>query len=145
MVRQKTFIVVIAAAVVAFDLFVKSLAAEKLPGSLHVGFVGYYFNERGLFGLAPLPVTIFISLGLLVVFSWLFLNTKSFAEKTAVTLIVAGGLSNFIERITKGGTTDIFIVGKLGAFNVADVVIVIGIMLVTIRQLRVTRTKRPSV
>jgi signal peptidase II len=49
----------------------------------------------------------------------------------AVTLLIAGGLGNLIDRITRGTVTDFINLGigplRTGIFNIADVAIVVGV------------------
>jgi signal peptidase II len=64
-----------------------------------------------------------------------------------LVLIVAGGSSNWIDRIAHGSVIDFLNVGigplRTGVFNVADVAIMFGAGLCVLGELRTRRTARP--
>ena len=74
-----------------------------------------------------LSITIFLALSYL---TYIFFTTSEKLQKLSLTLIIAGGLGNFLERVFFGsvadylylriGTTPLFI------FNFADLIITIG-------------------
>jgi len=63
-----------------------------------------------------------------------------------VTLFVAGGASNWIDRVARGSVVDFLNVGvgpvRTGIFNVADVAIMLGAAVMLIAEIRAVR--RPT-
>ena len=57
----------------------------------------------------------------------------------ATTLLVAGGIGNLIDRIDRGTVTDFINIGlgswRTGIFNVADMAVVAGVLILAIPQL----------
>ena len=83
----------------------------------------------------PLRFSIFtgaVGVGLLGLFVYLVRNRRfEFFTFIGLTLVWAGGVSNLIDRITRGGAVTDFIVLRAGhihtgVFNAADVIILLG-------------------
>jgi signal peptidase II len=57
-----------------------------------------------------------------------------------LTLFVAGGASNWLDRVVRGSVIDFINVGfgpvRTGIFNVADVAIVLGVTIIVVAELR---------
>jgi signal peptidase II len=68
------------------------------------------------------------------------------AALVGVTLFVAGGASNWIDRVARGSVVDFLSVGvgsvRTGIFNVADVAIMLGAAVMLIAEIRAAR--RPT-
>lgn len=83
-----------------------------------------------------------VSAGLLALFAYvMFSNTVQVTSILALSLILAGGIGNLIDRFTHGGYVVDFInlgVGPLrtGIFNVADIAITVGVFLLFIHSRR---------
>jgi len=75
---------------------------------------------------------IIILLAFLVIFA---IKTQTPA-KLGFGLVFGGGLSNFIDRIFRGGVVD-FESTNLPAFNLADLAIIIGVLLVVLYMLKI--------
>jgi lipoprotein signal peptidase len=67
-------------------------------------------------------------------------------EAGAIALVVAGGASNVLDRLTQGYVRDYVLVGRPGwptaAFNLADVFVVLGFALILVATLRASRASR---
>ncbi len=91
---------------------------------------GAELNSESRFYLFTVAVSIF----LLIVF-FILLKNRSLSSVTIISwsLIVGGGTGNLIDRALKGSVTDFLNVGigslRTGIFNVADMVIVVGVVL----------------
>ena len=86
-------------------------------------------------------VLIFIPTLVLFVFAATFLKTStSYIQFIAVSLIVAGGIGNMIDRIREGAVVDFMNIGygniRTGIFNFADVAITFGLILLLVFGLR---------
>jgi signal peptidase II len=85
----------------------------------------------------------------LVAFSLYVLREKSFSSRHhfASALVISGGVSNLYDRITNnGGVTDFMIMslGPLhtGIFNVADIAIMAGVMLLVFHSRKIDNTEK---
>lgn len=136
------FIILIAA-----DLVTKYIAVSMLPlfGWWLIPDYGFLTTtNRGVaFGwwadnAVLLPVLLII---LLLIFWLYFYRTNfSYQSKMAITMILAGGISNLIDRLLDGTITD-FIVLKFWptSFNLADIFITVGVFYLLIEQFRKTK------
>ncbi|MFB6181305.1 MAG: signal peptidase II [Candidatus Magasanikbacteria bacterium] len=115
------------------DQFLKFLARTHTNYSyyLYKPWVGWeYFENTGIaFGLnIPTWFLIIITPIILVLFVHLFLE-KSFLAKTGIlSLLLPGAISNFIDRILFGVTID-YLRFFTTLFNIADVLIISGILI----------------
>ena len=77
---------------------------------------------------------------LFVIFNYLISQRNRMKPKTVVfmSLIIAGGFSNIIDRIFKGAVFDFIKIGEFPVFNFADMFIVIGWILFAISFLKDT-------
>jgi len=58
-----------------------------------------------------------------------------FASPFAAGLILGGAVANFVDRISDGAVTDMIDVGWWPTFNVADIAITTGVLLLVLAQL----------
>jgi signal peptidase II len=83
--------------------------------------------------------SILVSIGLGFVLRHLFKSSDMSKISTiALSLIMAGGVGNLIDRIFRGTVTDFLVMGigelRTGVFNVADFIIVVGSILLVWEQ-----------
>lgn len=97
-------------------------------------------HNRGVaFGLAggagvKLVLTTALALG---VICWLFhRNPQRRGMWLAVGLVAGGAIGNLVDRIRAGAVTDFIVVGSWPAFNLADVSITLGVLLLVYFYLR---------
>ena len=149
--RSLRLIVVIATvSTIGCDRVTKHMAATSLPGSPTRSFLGdtvrleYAENTGALLGLGadwppPLRTAIFvIGNGLLLL--WLaVIAARRHWQRLALlgaALMVAGGTSNLMDRISYGMVIDFMNVGigpvRTGIFNVADMAIMVGVGIVVL-------------
>ncbi len=153
--RLKALVVLgIVLSTVGCDRVTKRLAVTKLRGRPAHSYLAdtvrlQYVENRGAFLSlgADLPARartgIFVvgtgvllaAIGLAIVF-----RRMSTASWTGLSLIWAGGVSNLIDRVSRGGAIDFMNVGvgplRTGIFNVADMAIMAGMLAVVLIQLR---------
>ncbi|MFA4872723.1 MAG: signal peptidase II [Patescibacteria group bacterium] len=103
------------------------------PPSPPDGFFVYHQNPGIAFSLplAPIPLITLLILGVATV-AWLYIQQRKKSVRHALPylLILAGAVSNIIDRPLSGGVIDYFFLPPLGLyFNIADVMIVGGILL----------------
>lgn len=152
--RQKLFILfTILISVVFIDQWTKVLAVEHLIGKPAMYYLNGMFqivyaeNPGAFLGMGGgLPRWVrFIVFGVvvvvgLIVMLWSLLKNKiSLIDLLAYSFILAGGIGNVIDRLThdNGHVVDFLFIdlgfhplARTGVFNIADVAIVIGFLLV---------------
>lgn len=147
-----------ALATIGCDRVTKHVAASALPGAPGRSLLGdtvrlqYAENTGGFLGLgAEWPRaarTVFFTIGNGALLGGLAIVALRFRWRGAaligVTLFVAGGASNLLDRIAYGRVIDFLNVGlgplRTGIFNVADVAILLGAILVALGEVRGNRT-----
>ena len=142
-------VVVILAACVACDQRSKYLAGEHLRGSDGMSLLAdtvrlsYTENQGGFLGLgASLPApwraaafTVGCSVAIAAILSYTLVAARaSYFQILGLSLICAGGIGNLIDRWAFGCARDFLNVGlgpiRTGIFNVADVALMTGCLLV---------------
>ena len=79
-----------------------------------------------------------------VIVAWWRRRRASTAEQAAYALIVAGALGNALDRAFRGYVVDFIEIHRWPIFNVADVAIVVGAVLLAITMLRRGRREEPE-
>jgi len=160
--RRCCVILLLVIGTVGCDGATKLIAAEHLAGRPTQSFFAdtlrltYAENPGGFLGLGDtLPVwartTVFtVATGaiLLVVVVVAWRSGWQQWKTAALTLFVAGGLSNWVDRLGDGHVIDFLNVGigslRTGVFNVADMAIMAGAALFLFAELRGSRAHAPS-
>lgn len=85
-------------------------------------------NPGFIFGLIA-SNNIAIGVLLLALVFWVYLTGKSkrLIYSLADAVLIAGIASNLLDRVFRGGATDYISIGSWPTFNIADILIVIGI------------------
>ena len=104
---------------------------ELIPGFLNITKVK---NEGMAFGinkqnLGNIGLTIII---LVAIFNYIISQKENMNAKIIIFLsfIIAGGISNLIDRIFKGAVFDFIQIGEFPVFNIADCFIVIRLVII---------------
>ncbi|MCK6621610.1 MAG: signal peptidase II [Calditrichia bacterium] len=144
------FVLTILFSCIVLDQFTKKIAVENLKSSPSISYLGDFFrfqyaeNTGAMLGFgSELPellrfwlLTVLVGVLLLVLLGFLLFSPKlTFAQGLALSLICGGGVSNFIDRMLNDGrVVDFMNMGigwlRTGIFNVADVLIMIGLGLI---------------
>lgn len=140
---------------VMLDQFSKKLAILYLAGQSAINFFGGHFqlvysvNTGAFLGMGGelsrevrfIVFTLIVFIGLGGMLWYLLKNEKSKLNLIAYTFILAGGIGNLLDRTfnTNGHVVDflfIEIIGPLrtGIFNIADVEIMIGMLLILLKE-----------
>jgi len=147
-------ILVVVLSCVGCDQSTKSIASHYLPKSGMDSFysdflrLGYTENFGAFLGMgSQLPenqrfilFTVLVGLFLTGFLIYLVINnTLSLASVVSLSLVFAGGLSNFYDRATnEGAVVDFLNIGigslRTGVFNIADVAILLGVFLFFVAQ-----------
>ena len=144
----KAVLLALALLTIACDRVTKQVAEVALAGSARRSFLGdtvrleYVQNPGAFLSLgASLPewarTALFtVGAGLCLLLGMAVSARYRWRPRAALglTLVAAGGVSNLIDRLLRGSVTDFMNVGvgalRTGIFNVADVAIVVGALLV---------------
>ena len=122
--KNKWFIV-LGIFLILIDQLVKFLILIKYRGLL-------FFNFNSVFGIRYTWVDFLIFFIILGLIYYFFLYPKNQVKnqfiKLGFTLVLSGGISNFIDKIARGYVID-FINIKTSAFNFADIIIIIGALI----------------
>ena len=156
--RRWCLVLLLGAGTIGFDRVTKHFAVQKLAGLSTQSYfadtlrLGYAENTGGFLSLGadlPAPVrTLFTSatgvlLALLIATAWR--NGWHRWRTVALSLFVAGGLSNWIDRLASGRVVDFLNVGlgslRSGIFNVADVAILAGVALLLVAEIKTPRRR----
>jgi signal peptidase II len=152
--RRCCVILLLVAGTVGCDGATKLMAAKHLAGLPTQSFFAFLLTEPMAFFGDTLPAwartTVFtVATGavllLVVVVAW---RSGWQPWKTAaLTLFVAGGLSNWFDRLGDGHVIDFLNVGigslRTGVFNVADMAIMAGAALFLFAEIKASRTHAP--
>ena len=100
----------------------------------------------GLFsGVLPTWFIIVITIMIIIFLVYLILKTKNKIEKWAILIILAGGVSNLIDRIINKYVLDFIYLHYNDlywpAFNLADIYISIGVLLIVIQTFKKSKKK----
>jgi signal peptidase II len=131
---------ILAAAVVALDQVVKALVEANLVTGERVGVLGpleltLSHNSGVAFGLASGGggVLILFTVAALAVVGYLFARDPARSGMwVAVGLLIGGALGNLADRVLEGAVTDYVDFLAWPPFNLADVAIVAGVLLLAL-------------
>lgn len=132
--RMWVFFAPIFLGLLSVDQLTKWWALQNVPNKIDNMF-GFElsFNEGIAFGIdLPKVLIMLISVGILVFFAYLIYHYKIWRNKIhlfAAAVLLAGGIGNSIDRLRFGYVVDFIKVYWWPTFNVADVLIVIGVAL----------------
>lgn len=128
----------IAEIIVAVLLIAASQLLATRPGLLRVYQNIQICNPKGAWGVvSSQEIVILVTLIILFVVAWIWLFSKNVVERWGLMLVFAAGASNLYERLAKGCIIDYWkVIDWWPAFNLADGVIVAGIILLLINQAR---------
>ncbi|HAL49871.1 TPA: hypothetical protein DDY56_02705 [Candidatus Uhrbacteria bacterium] len=134
--KQKA--IVIAVVFTAIDIAIKYFAVAQpsfwKEGCLNsIVCLKLHQNQGIAFGIPiPMWVTIIISALIIAILAVLFVDHWKQSSKLlpAIIFIMFGALNNFFDRVINNSTTDYLIFFNLSAINLADILIVSGVILI---------------
>lgn len=153
-------LLLLVALTIGCDRVTKHMATASLAGAPTQSFLAdtfrltYAENPGGFLSLgagmsAPLRTAVFsvvTAVVLLAMAFWAWRNRSRTWHTAAVALFIAGGTSNWFDRLSDGLVVDFMNVGigwlRTGIFNVADVAIMVGAALFVIAEMRSKAERR---
>lgn len=132
--HQAILLGLIFVAIVAADVVTKFIVTENSGRWASFFILIEPYRNVSAFNL-PLgsSITIFLSLVAILLAFAIFMRLRSFKKRIGLVMVMAGGISNFMERLWwQGYVTDIVRIGT-AHFNLADVAIFagLGVLLLT--------------
>jgi signal peptidase II len=127
----------------------RMLVGESIPVFLPVFYITYILNPGAAFGMLANQTNFFIVISLLVVFGVLvgyrYLPKERIWVRLASGLLVGGALGNLIDRVRLGRVVDFLDFRVWPVFNLADIAIVVGALLLIIDIWRSDKEKQQRV
>lgn len=150
--KYKIFLVSIFIDLLLLD-FLTKLAAINFWKENPVSIIGDFFelvyheNYGIAFGL-ELPKFILLTMVVvfLVVMPYLFkkeFNVNHKITQASFLLVMAGGIGNLIDRLIYGYVVDFISIGTYPIFNVADIYVVVGVLLLIVFYGKISRKQKP--
>lgn len=151
---RSAVLLLLVALTIGCDRVTKQLATESLAGAPAQSFLAdtlrltYAENPGGFLSLgADMPpalrtavFSVATAVILLVLAVWAWRHRSRTWHTAAVALFIAGGVSNWLDRVRDGHVVDFLNIGiggfRTGVFNVADVAIMLGAALFVIAEVR---------
>lgn len=148
MPRGPRVAVALAAAVLAADQISKAIARAELDGGrveqLPLGFKLELFSNDGiafsLFDGGGVAISIISMIAFAGLIAFLVVSAEGHIPWVPIGLLAGGALGNLVDRIRIGAVTDFIDPSRWPAFNIADVAITVGVVLVVLDQLRAGRS-----
>lgn len=147
-------LLVSAAAFAAVDLTVKAIAESRLgEASVDLGVLQLrlLFNNGVAFGLGDmLPTSVLVAFtaaltAAMGLYGWRHAPHAGRVQRLAGGAVIGGAVANVIDRTTDGAVTDYLHTGWWPTFNLADTLIVVGLIVLALTSRRDQRpTGRPS-
>lgn len=156
--KKNKLLIIIAIILVLMDQIVKIVISTKLYNSTillipHILNLTYVQNTGAAFGIGNNSTSMFIAvniviIGLIAYFIYSKKEEISNSILIALYLIIAGGISNLIDRIIRGFVIDYIDISQLikyPVFNLADVFIVMGCIVIAIYIIKDNIVKKKNV
>jgi lipoprotein signal peptidase len=134
MKKFNTRTILVGAGVILLDLFSKALIEKLNPGIV-------FKNSGFIFGLGQIPASWFILIifGLAIIILGYFfaktLNHEKIINGLGLGLLLGGAISNLVDRTLDFRIIDFISIWILPTFNLADLSIVAGVILICLGQL----------
>ncbi|VJQ34486.1 lipoprotein signal peptidase, signal peptidase type II [Streptococcus pneumoniae] len=146
--KKRGIVAVIVLLLIALDQLVKSYIVQQIPlGEVrswipNVVSLTYLQNRGAAFSMLQDQQWLFAIITLVVMVGAIWYLHKHMEDSLwmvlGLTLIIAGGLGNFIDRISQGFVVDMFRLDfiNFAIFNVADSYLTVGVIILLIAMLK---------
>jgi signal peptidase II len=136
--KHFTFVSALAIFLTIADTVIKLIALEILPttGSIPVfrNAIGLqlHMNSGIVANIAiPMPIIVLLTFAILTLLTLWFKSAwknKNYFVSTSLIVLMSGATGNLVDRIAHGFTTDYIMLFERSVINVADILIVIGVI-----------------
>lgn len=143
-IKKYIFIIAIVLSIFILDQIIKMIVINQeneitiFQGVLKLS---YSENTESIMGIAKgnilsVITTDILILAILIRFLMRQINNMNLMPKISLSFIIAGGLSNFVDKIIRGKVIDYIdiseLINKFPTFNIADIFIIIGFVIFAI-------------
>lgn len=98
-----------------------------------------YQNKQAFFGFIQSPnkliATVF-PLAIMAILVFIFFKIKNDWQRIGIFAIILGGFSNFVDKIRVGAVIDYFAIPNFSRFNIADLIIYGGVIILVIKSIK---------
>lgn len=156
--KKVNFLIIITIIAILLDQIIKIIISSKVFNSSilvipHVLKLTYIQNTGAAFGIGSNSTSMFVAVNLVIIglIIYFIFSKKEEISKLiliALHLIVAGGISNLIDRIIRGFVIDyidISLLIRYPVFNLADIFIVVGCIIIAISLIKDVILKKKNI
>ena len=156
--KKVNFLIIITIIAILLDQIIKIIISSKVFNSSilvipHVLKLTYIQNTGAAFGIGSNSTSMFVAVNLVIIglIIYFIFSKKEEISKLiliALHLIVAGGISNLIDRIIRGFVIDYIDISLLiiyPEFNLADIFIVVGCIIIAISLIKDVILKKKNI
>ena len=156
--KKINFLIIITITAILLDQVIKIIMKSKLFNSsiLVIPYIlklTYVQNTGAAFGIGSNSTSMFVAVNIVIIglITYFIFSKKDEINRpilSALHLIVAGGISNLIDRITRGFVVDYIDISpliKYPVFNLADIFIVVGCIIIAISLIKDAIVKKKNI
>lgn len=156
--KKINFLIIITITAILLDQVIKIIMKSKLFNSsiLVIPYIlklTYVQNTGAAFGIGNNSTSMFVAVNIVIIglITYFIFSKKDEINRpilSALHLIVAGGISNLIDRITRGFVVDYIDISpliKYPVFNLADIFIVVGCIIIAISLIKDAIVKKKNI
>ena len=156
--KKINFLIIITITAILLDQVIKIIMKSKLFNSsiLVIPYIlklTYVQNTGAAFGIGNNSTSMFVAVNIVIIglITYFIFSKKDEINRpilSALHLIVAGGISNLIDRITRGFVIDYIDISpliKYPVFNLADIFIVVGCIIIAISLIKDAIVKKKNI
>ena len=156
--KKINFLIIITITAILLDQVIKIIIKSKLFNSsiLVIPYIlklTYVQNTGAAFGIGSNSTSMFVAVNIVIIglITYFIFSKKDEINRPiliALHLIVAGGISNLIDRITWGFVVDYIDISpliKYPVFNLADIFIVVGCIIIAISLIKDAIVKKKNI
>ena len=156
--KKINFLMIITIIAILLDQLIKIIIKSKIFNSSiilipHVLNLTYVQNTGAAFGIGSDSTSMFVAVNVVIIglISYFIFSKKEELSKLiliALHLVLAGGIGNLIDRIARGFVIDYIDISpliKYPVFNLADIFVVIGCLIIAVFLVKDTVIKKKNI
>ncbi|MGN1303029.1 MAG: signal peptidase II [Clostridia bacterium] len=156
--KKINFLMIITIIAILLDQLIKIIIKSKIFNSSiilipHVLNLTYVQNTGAAFGIGSNSTSMFVAVNVVIIglITYFIFSKKEELSKLiliALHLVLAGGIGNLIDRIARGFVIDYIDISpliKYPVFNLADIFVVVGCLIVVISLVKDTVIKKKNI